>query len=89
MSVLLKNPGDSIDYTMTWSNIGAATLSTVVHSVDATSGLVVVSETNATTTSTVRLSGATHGGTYAVKGTATLSTGRTLVRDFTLRVMRH
>lgn len=89
MSVLLKNPGDSIDYSMTWSNLGAATVSSVAHSVDATSGLVIVSESATTTTSTVRLSGATHGHTYNVKGTATLSTGRTLVRTFPLRVIAH
>jgi uncharacterized repeat protein (TIGR01451 family) len=85
MSVLLKNPGDDIDYTMTWSNLGAATVSSVVHSVP--TGLTIVSESNTMTTSTVRLSGATHGRTYSVKGTATLNTGRTLVRTFPLRVM--
>jgi hypothetical protein len=89
MSVLLKNPGDSIDFTMTWSNIGAATVSSVTHTVDAASGLVVVSESNTTTTSTVRLSGASNGMTAQVKGTATLSTGRTLVRTFPLRVLQH
>lgn len=89
MSVMLKNPGDSIDFTMTWSNIGSATVTGAVHSVDATSGLTIVSESNTTTTSTVRLSGANHGGLYNVKGTATLSTGRTLVRNFSLRVMQH
>lgn len=87
MSVLLKNPGDNIDYTMTWSNIGQATLSSVTHTVP--TGLTVVSESNTTTTSTVRLSGATHGSTYNVKGTATLSTGRTLVREFPLRIFSH
>lgn len=87
MSVLLKNPGDNIDYTMTWASIGASTISSVVHSVP--TDLTIVSESNTTTTSTVRLSGATHGKTYNVKGTATLSTGRTLARTFPLRVMAH
>lgn len=84
MSVLLKNPSDSIDFSITWENIGAATLSSVTHTVP--TGLTKVSETNTTTTSTVRVSGGTHGRTYIVTGTATLSTGRTLVRPFTLRV---
>jgi hypothetical protein len=88
MAVMLKNPGDSIDYGITWDNLGAATLSTVAHTVDASSGLTVVSESNTTTTSIVRLSGATHGLTANVKGTATLSTGRTLVRSFPLRVFQ-
>ena len=87
MSVLLKAPGDSIDYTMTWSNIGTATVSSVTHSVP--TGITIVSESNTTTTSTVRVSGATHGNTYNIKGTATLSTGRTLTRSFPLRVMAH
>jgi len=87
MSVLLKSPGDNIDFSMTWSNIGAATLSSVTHTVP--SGLTKVSESNTTTTSTVRVSGATHGMTYTIVGTATLSTGRTLVRTFPLRVFNH
>lgn len=85
MGVLLKNPGDSIDYTMTWDNIGAATVSSVTHSVP--TGLTIVSESNTSTTSTVRVSGAINGNTYTVNGTATLSTGRTLVRTFPLRVI--
>lgn len=87
MSVLLKNPADNIDYQMTWNNIGSATLSNVTHSVP--SGLTIESESNTTTTSTVRLSGAEHGKTYNVVGTALLSTGRTLVRTFPLRVITH
>ena len=85
MGVLLKNPGDSIDYTMTWDNIGAATVSSVTHSVP--TGLTIVSESSTSTTSTVRVSGASNGNTYTVKATATLSTGRTLVRTFPLRVI--
>lgn len=87
MSILLKNPSDNIDFSMTWNNIGTATLSAVVHTVP--SALTLVSESNTTTTSTVRVSGATHGKTYQIKAVATLSTGRTLARDFTLRVFEH
>lgn len=87
MSVLLKNPSDNIDFTMTWANIGTATISSVAHTVP--SSLTLVSESSAASTSTVRVSGATHGRTYQVKGVATLSTGRTLARDFTLRVFEH
>ena len=84
--ISLKNPGDNIDFEMSWTNIGTALLSSVVHSVDASSGLTVVSQSNTGTTSLVRLSGAVHGGVYLVTGTATLDTGRTLVRPFPLRV---
>jgi hypothetical protein len=83
--IALKSPGDSIDFAIAWDNLGAATLSTVTHTVP--TGITKVSETNDTTTSTVRLSGATHGSLYNITGTATLSTGRTLERSFPLRVM--
>lgn len=83
-AVPLKSPGDSIDFTMTWDGLGSATISTVTHTVP--TGLTKVSESNDTTTSTVRLSGGTHGSTYQVIGTATLSTGRTLERTFPLRL---
>lgn len=80
----LKDPGDSIDYLMTWDGLGAATLSSVTHT--APSPLTKVSESNTTTTSTVRVSGGVHGATYSIVGTATLNTGRTLIRSFPLRV---
>jgi len=73
---------------MNWTNLGAAVLSTVVHSVPALSGLTKVGESNTPTTSNVRLSGALHGRTYQITGTATLDTARTLVRSFTLRVFK-
>ena len=79
-----KNPGDSIDFTMSWTNLGGATFAGVVHAVP--TGLTKVGEANTTTTSTVQVSGGVHGGVYQVIGTATLSNGRTLVRSFTLRI---
>lgn len=79
----LKSPADSIDFSMTWDGIGGATLSSVTHTVPA--ALTKVGESNTTTTSTVQLSGGTHGQTYLIKGLATLSTGRTLERTFPLR----
>ncbi len=83
-SIPLKSPGDSIDFTMTWDGLGLATISSVTHTVP--TGLTKVGESNTTTTSTVRVSGGTHGGTYTIIGTATLSTGRTLERSFPLRL---
>lgn len=80
----LKSPGDSIDFQITWDSIAPATLSTVTHTVP--SDLTKVSESNTTTTSTIRVSGGTHGSTYEITGTATLSTGRTLERSFALRL---
>jgi len=78
----LKSPGDSIDFQMTWANISPATLSSVTHTVP--TDVSKVSESNTTTTSTVRVSGAKHGKVYQIVGTATLSSGRTLERTFPL-----
>lgn len=85
--ILLKNPGDNIDFVVTWDSLGSATLASVTHTVPLP--LTKEGESNTTSQSTVRIAGATHGRTYQIKGTATLSTGRTLVRDFTLRVFEH
>jgi hypothetical protein len=81
---MLKSPGDSIDFQMTWDGLGGATISSVLHTVP--SPLTKVSESNTTTTSTVRVSGGEHGHMYQIQGVATLSTGRTLERTFPLRV---
>ena len=79
----LISSGDSIDFTMTWDGLGAATITSVTHTVP--SPLTKVSESNSTSTSTVRVSGARHGDMYSIKGVATLDTGRTLERTFPLR----
>jgi len=86
-TIALKSPGDNIDFQMTWSGLGAATLASVTHT--APTGLTKVSESTDTAagTSLVRLSGAAHGSLYQVVGVATLDTGRTLERSFPLRVM--
>lgn len=81
----LKSPGDSIDFQMTWDGISPATLSSVTHTVP--SDLTKVSESNTTTTSTVRVSGGVHAQLYSIKGVATLNTGRTLERTFPLRML--
>ena len=78
----LKSPGDSIDFLMTWDGISPATISSATHTVP--TDLTKVSESNTTTTSTVRVSGGKHGKTYQVVGVATLNTGRTLERTFPL-----
>lgn len=83
--IVLTSPGDNIDVGFTWSGLGSATLSNVVHA--APTGLTKVSESTDTVagTSMVRLSGWVHGGLYQVTATATLSTGRTLERSATVR----
>ena len=86
-TIALKSPGDNIDFGITWAGLGAATLASVTHTVPA--GLTKVGESTDSvgSTSTVRLSGATHGSLYQIVGVATLNTGRTLERSFPLRVM--
>jgi hypothetical protein len=85
-TIVLKSPGDNIDFGMTWTGLGAATLVSVTHT--APTGLTKVGESTDTVagTSAVRLSGATHGALYSITGVATLNTGRTLERSFPLRV---
>lgn len=80
----VKSPGDNIDFQMTWDGLGAATISSVTHTVP--SPLTKVGESATTTTSTVRISGGLHGQVYNIIGVATLDTGRTLERSFPLRI---
>lgn len=60
-----------------------AVLDTVTHT--APSPLVKVSESNTSTTSSVRISGALHGKTYLITCEALLSTGDTIYRRFPVR----
>lgn len=81
----LIDPGDSANFRMDWSDAlpSGVTVSAVTHTLP--SPLTKVSESNDTTTSTVRVSGALHAGLYLVEAAATLSNGETLNRQFPLR----
>jgi len=85
-SVLLHNPSDSGNYTAEWEDAipTGGSISSVVHTVP--TGLTKVSEGVDGTTSTVRISGGTHGKTYAVLAAATMSTGEIINRPLTLTV---
>ena len=85
-SVLLHNPLDSGQYTAEWLDAipEGGTMTAVVHTVP--TGLTKVSEGIAGTTSTVRISGGTHGRTYQVMAAATMSTGEIINRPLVLTV---
>lgn len=85
--MILFDPGDSAVVTFDWSDVlpstsPETTVSSVTHSV---TGLTLVSESNTTTTSSVKISGAAHGGLYMVEGSATLSNGEVINRQFPIR----
>jgi hypothetical protein len=79
------DPGDNAAFEVDWTEALAegVTLSSVTHTVP--NPLTKVDEDNDGTTSTVRVTGAVHGGLYMIEAEATLSTGETLNRQFPLR----
>lgn len=85
MSIQLIDPEDSDTFDLDWSESLAdgITLASVTHTLP--SPLTKVSESNNDTHSFVRISGAKHSELYQIEATATLSDGRTVNRNFTLR----
>lgn len=84
--ILIFNSSDEAIITFDWSAdvlVGNQTIASATHSVD--SPLVKVSEDNTTTTSSVKISGASHGAMYMVSGQVTLSNGEILNRPFDIR----
>lgn len=86
MNIGLIDPSDQATFTIDWSNVvGSATLGTVTHAVPSPLTKVAESTDTSAKTSSVRISGATHGQTYLVEGQTTLSTGEVINRQFPLR----
>lgn len=85
-NVLLHNPADSGSYTADWSDAlpTGVVISDVEHILP--SGITLVSETNDNTTTTVRVSGGTHGRQYSVLSKITLDNGEVLNRPLVLTV---
>ena len=85
MNILLFDPSDDAIVTFNWADVlpSGVTVSSVTHTVD--SPLVKGAESNTTTTSSVKVSGALHGGLYMVTGSATLSNGEVINRQFPIR----
>ena len=84
-NIILFDPSDAAIITFDWADVltGSVTVSSVTHSVD--SPLAKLNESNTTTTSSVKVSGALHGGLYMVSGQATLSNGEVINRQFPVR----
>lgn len=84
-NIILFDPSDSAVVTFDWTDVlpSATTVSSATHTVP--SPLTKVSESNTTNTSSVKISGAVHGGRYMVEGQATLSNGEVLNRQFEIK----
>lgn len=82
----LIDPGDTASFTIDWSDaLGSAVLGTVTHVVPAPLAKVDESTDASSKQSTVRVTGAVHGGMYQIEGSTTLNTGEVLNRQFPLR----
>lgn len=81
--MIVLDPSDVVNVTITWENLGVATIASVAYTAPA--GLTVTGQGNTSTTSAFRISGMAHGLTYQVEAQATLSSGETLNRNVPIR----
>ncbi len=83
--MILFDPSDNALVTFDWTDVlpGSVTVASVVHTVP--SPLVKGTESTSSPTSSVKISGAVHGGMYMVEGQATLSNGEVINRQFPIR----
>jgi hypothetical protein len=77
------DPNDSANVSITWTDLGNATLASVAYT--AIPGVTLTPQGVNGSVSTVRVSGLVHGRTYQLEATATLSTGETLNRNVPIR----
>ena len=83
MSIITLDPGDAASVSIEWTDLGAATVSSVAYT--AISGVTMTPQGVSGSVSTVRLSGLVHGRTYQLEASATLSTGEVLNRNVPVR----
>lgn len=81
--IIRLDPGDSANVSITWTDLGAATVSSVAYTPIA--GVTLTPQGIAGNVSTVRMSGLVHGQIYALEAAATLSTGEVLNRNISVR----
>lgn len=83
-----QDPQDTRIWAFNWADFLTERSSTTISSATWTvpSGLTKVSESNTTTTATVKVSGGTHGSDYVLTCTAVLANGETVERSFQLSV---
>ena len=86
MSVLTKQAGASLDYSIDWlDDLNGDTIS--ASSWTTTGGCVVVSDTNTTTLATVVISGGEKGATVEAVNTITTTSNKTHVGAVTVRIL--
>lgn len=88
---IVKDPGSTLDYVIDWTNwLGSDTVSSVTYTLDSgisTSTAIGGSATSTTdTTTTVNITGGTAGNIYNVKAEMTTTSGRTVVRNFRIKI---
>lgn len=83
MAMITLDPSDNANVTLTWDNLGSATVSTVSYSAPA--GVTITPGTVTSPNSTFRITGLVHGRTYQVEAQATLSSGEVLNRNVPIR----
>lgn len=92
MTVFAKDPSAVLDYSLDYNDTadsyleGGETISASTWSVAPTGELVIDSDSNMTTTTTVTVSGGTAGNVYRLTNAVTTSAGRTEERSIILRV---
>lgn len=88
MTVFVQRTDGKLDYTFDWSDDVTTPLVMVGATHQAPAGLTIANETvdTAGLTSTVFLTGGTHGGTYLIKALAQLSNGVLVPGEATIRV---
>ncbi len=88
VSLALIDPDDVVSLTIgNWADVlpATVTLGTVTHTVPAPLTKVSESTDTGAATSTVRVSGALHGGLYLIEAQSTLSNGEVVNRQFPVR----
>jgi hypothetical protein len=90
MTIFLKDPNASIDYSIDWDTDGyladGETISTSTWVVDPVAGVTTVSSSNDTTTTTITISGGTAGQVIKLVNRIVTSAGRTDDRTITVRI---
>ena len=87
-----KDPSSVLDYTIDWTNWlgGNDTVSSVTYDLETgittSTAIGGAATSNTTTSTTVNIAGGTAGNIYNVKCTMTTTNGRTVVRNFRVKV---
>ena len=87
IGIRTQDPQDTRIWAFNWANFLTARSTTISSSTwSVPAGLTKVSESNTTTTATVKISGGSHESDYLITNTAVLANGETVEFSFTLAV---